>query len=501
MTVYLNIYMEIVIAGGGTAGWLTALVLSKAHPYHNITLVESKEIGIVGTGESSTGLLAALISNGYLDLGTSEKTFIEECDVTPKYGIKHKAWNKDISRHYYGPIFGTETAREGNDIVFAYTVANNKIEDIHLATEHGVHMDQNTNSFDVDPGLHAYHFNTHKFGQYCKRHCDFNVKHIIGNIDDAILDSMSGEVSSLVVDGKKIKGDFFVDATGFKKLIINKMGGKWVSYKKHLPVNAAMPFWTKYDKDEIIEPATIAWAQKAGWMWQIPTHHRKGCGYVFSEDFISFDDAHKEIEQLLGCEIEPQKQIRFDSGRQEKFWIKNCCAIGLSSTFLEPLEATSIHSQILQTLSLSAAIKPTKNATLQEKSINSYNEHFAFMYDTFRDFLVAHYICGRDDSEFWKYIATGETMTDFVKDMIEMSKYRMPGRYNFPLFQGCAGWSLWSYVLAGTGNITPEVALKELKYLNAYENAEKEYFKNKKIWTDAAKQYPNNTEWVRNFWK
>lgn len=493
--------MKIVIAGGGTAGWLTALILSKAHPYHDVTLVESKEIGIVGTGESSTGLLAALISNQHLDLGTSEESFIKECDVTPKYGIKHMAWNKDISRHYYGPIFGTETATEGNDIVFAYTIANNKIEDIHLATEGGVHIDQNTNSFGVDPGLHAYHFNTHKFGQYCKRHCDANVKHIIGNIDDAIIDSMSGEVTSLLVDGKKVKGDFFVDATGFKKLIISKLGSTWVSYKKHLPVNAAMPFWTKYDKDEIVEPATIAWAQKAGWMWQIPTHHRKGCGYVFSEDFISFDDAHKEIEQLLGCEIEPQKQIRFDSGRQEKFWIKNCCAIGLSSTFLEPLEATSIHSQILQTLSLSAAIKPTKNATLQTKSIDSYNKHFAFMYDTFRDFLVAHYICGRDDSEFWNYIATGETMTDFVKDIIEMSKYRMPGRYNFPLFQGCAGWSLWSYILAGTGNLTPEVALKELKYLNAYDDAEKEYYKDKKIWTDTAKQYPNNTEWVRSFWK
>ena len=123
---------------------------------------------------------------------------------------------------------------------------------------------------------------------------------------------------------------------------------KWVSFKENLPLNTGMPFHLKYKEGEIPEPYTTAWAQKAGWMWQIPLLDRKGCGYVYDDNFTTPEKAQEEIETILGQEIDPIRIIKFDSGRQESAWIKNCVTIGLSSAFLEPLEATSIHSTIVQ---------------------------------------------------------------------------------------------------------------------------------------------------------
>ena len=136
-----------------------------------------------------------------------------------------------------------------------------------------------------------------------------------------------------------------------------------------------MPFNLKYKQDEIPEPYTTAWAQKAGWMWQIPLMDRKGCGYVYCDAYTTPDKAQEEIETILGQEIDPIRTIKFSSGRQESAWIKNCVTIGLSSAFLEPLEAISIHSTIAQANNLFLeCVKPTINNTINKGSIAIYNK-------------------------------------------------------------------------------------------------------------------------------
>ena len=149
---------------------------------------------------------------------------------------------------------------------------------------------------------------------------------------------------------KKYQSDFYIDCTGFKKLLISKLGAKWVSYKKYLPMNEAIAFATKDTKE--YPPYTLANAMKAGWMWRIPTQGRWGNGYVFNNKYINAKEAQKECEKYLGHSIKVAKNIKFEAGVLDKVWIGNCVAIGLSSSFIEPLEASSIGISIQQSFLL-----------------------------------------------------------------------------------------------------------------------------------------------------
>jgi tryptophan halogenase len=200
-------------------------------------------------------------------------------------------------------------------------------------------------------------------------------------------------------------------------------------------------------------------------MWQIPLMDRKGCGYVFSDEFTTPEKAQVEIEQLLGKKIEVRKHIKFDAGRQEASWIKNCLAIGLSSAFLEPLEATSIHSTIVQAQWFANEfLKTTIEDTLNEGSRKIHNRKVATLYDDIKDFLVMHYMGGRSDSEFWKFIKSGETKTEAVKEILEMIKGKMPTTVDLPSYDGAAGWPLYSFVMAGLNLIPKGLGTKELHF-------------------------------------
>jgi tryptophan halogenase len=238
----------------------------------------------------------------------------------------------------------------------------------------------------------------------------------------------------------------------------------WVSYHDNLPVNSAIPFLLDYQEGEIPEPYTTAWAQNSGWMWQIPLLDRKGCGYVFDDNFITPDEAQAEIEARLGRKINPAKVIKFSTGRQELAWINNCVTIGLASAFLEPLEATSIHSTVVQIKNfVFDYLRDTTEETINQGSINIYNQRTRKMFDDLKDFIAMHYCGGRTDTEFWRYINTGVTKTEFVTNLIEMAKYRMPTHHDFPSYYGSAGWPLYSYVMEGLHLINKDVATKELQ--------------------------------------
>jgi hypothetical protein len=167
----------------------------------------------------------------------------------------------------------------------------------------------------------------------------------------------TGDIRALEMeDGSRVQGGLFIDATGFRRRLIGEMGAKWISYGAVLPVNRAMPFWVDIPKGAEIPPVTLAWAQKSGWMWQITTQDRYGCGYVYSDAHTSPDQAKAEIEAALGHEIHPRNDIKIDAGRLDRNWIGNCVALGLSSSFLEALEATSIHGTVVQLMLLSALL-------------------------------------------------------------------------------------------------------------------------------------------------
>jgi len=458
--------MKIVIVGGGTAGWVSALIISKVAPMHSITIIESSAIGIVGAGEGSTGLLTSVLKNLMYDFDCDLLDFLRETGATLKYGIKHQDWTKR-GEHYMGPIGGAPTTNYTVDYIFAHYHSTHP-DMVHMSSEHGQAMEKsisnfNKNTFKFDTLETALHFDAHEVGKYFKKITTKSPGVTV--LDDEVVDvnlREDGHIKSLLLKSAKVvDGDFFIDASGFRQVLMKKLGTKWISYKENLPVNSAMPFLLPYKEGEYPELWTTAWAQSSGWMWQIPTQHRKGCGYVFDDNFISADQAQAEIETTLGMPIEPIRVLKFDTGRLENLWNKNCLAIGLAAAFAEPLEATSIHTTVAQILMFTFEfLMPTVDETLNPGSMRSYNRRMAELYDTTKDFLVAHYMGGRDDSEFWKYIKSGATMTPFVQDILEMSKTKMPTNRDFSLVFGAPDMSLWSYVLAGTNRLAPETSRK-----------------------------------------
>lgn len=498
--------MNIVILGGGTAGWLAALFICKIRPEHTVTVIESTDIGIVGAGEGSTGLLTNVITNQIWNFGCDHDAFLKETGATLKYGIMHKNWTGD-NKSYFGPIDGSISFNSVPDAAFCFQLANHK-ENLHEISEMGLlfsknssHVDKVTKKFRSHS--HALHFDAHKVGQYFKKiSLAAGVKHIDNKVVEVKLTEL-GYVKSLVLQNNvELEADFFIDASGFERVIVKKLGTKWISYKDNLPVNSAMPFLIDYENNETPEPYTTAWAQSAGWMWQIPTQIRKGCGYVFCDDFITAEQAQEEIEKNLQKKIKPIRVLKFETGRLENTWIKNCLSIGLCAAFAEPLEATSIHSTIVQISKfVFEYLKTDLDFSINEFSIKQYNKQINKMYDDFKDFLNLHYMGGRHDSEFWKYVSSGKIITDKNKDLIEMCKYRIPTINDFDTYYGSAGWPLYSHVLAGTNNLDGILADKELDLIINNENLRKATHRELLTWRYDFLQYLENNLTYKDFIK
>ncbi len=461
--------MNIIIVGGGTAGWLAALFLSKNHPNHNVTVIASKDIGVIGAGEAVTGSLTDLVVGHYGDFGIDPLDFFQSTGAMPKYGIMHRDWTAKKGFDYFGPIDGTPTGLQIPDSIFTYLAATNP-EKLHMGTFFGQLCEHYVSpiskiSHEFELSTHAFHFDAKLAANYLEKTAlKFpNCKLIDKKIVDVNLKETGNLDSVRLEDGTIEHADFFIDSSGFGRLLMKKLETPWVSYKKWLPINAGLPFFVNYKEGEKPKCYSTAWAQSSGWYWEASVQHRKGCGYTFCEDFISFDQAQAEIEQSLGYEITPIKQFRFDTGRLENTWVKNCLAIGLASSFAEPLEATSIHSTIQQLTHFSFEfLKPTIEDTLNPASQKIYNRRINGMFDDFKEFLISHYLGGRTDSEFWRYISSGATLTDFTKNLRDTCKTRIPTIYDFPSYPGAAGWLIWCHILLGTGQLTPEVAKRHL---------------------------------------
>ena len=477
--------MKIVVCGGGTAGWLSAYILTKAQPnQHEITVIESSKIGIVGAGEASSGLLHDLFSGRIFIHNNPQfseiaapfdmEDFMEKVGGVPKYGLKHVNWAKKRGS-YFAPVFSSETNLRSPDVLFNYAVSEFGPEKAYLSSHLGHAYEMN--KMPTDNGF-AFQFDAFRVGDYIREHLKktSNLTHIDAVIKKVSLSS-SGNIESLDLDsGKVIEGDFFIDCTGFARVLAEKLDMGWESYSEYLPVDRAMPFLTKYDESfkEKIEPITTAEALSSGWMWRTPLRHRRGNGYVYSSAFMSEEEAQTEVESRLGMPVEPLKHLKFDSGSLQKFWKKNCLVTGLAASFIEPLEGTSIHGTVMQMLYFTQEyLTPKVQSTATEITSKLNNQKVASMYESYRDFVVLHYRGNRGDSDFWNFVTNEIPVPAAVEDYLEKSKYKIPTTLHFEDYWGVDG--LWKWTLAGLGYITKEQARKELDDAGMYEYAKGYY--------------------------
>lgn len=464
-----------VVVGGGTAGWIAAFIIQDSARRKGInariSVIEPSSIPTVGVGEATTAAFRVLLKHFNID----EFEFFRKTGATFKLGIRHEDWRRK-GYTYYGPIDDPHQVIQPppgapSDYLNVYAIAAGRpITDMHLF---GPLLEQKKAPYarkadgsliPLGPFHHAYHFDQALVGRF------FASKSSGVDIIDAVVSGVhrnpeTGDITALELDnGQKLEADFFIDATGFRKqLIVKEMQAPWISYAHELPVNRALPFWLDIVEGEEIANYTRAWAQDCGWMWQIPTQTRYGCGYVYSDEFCTPEQAKEEVERVLGREIEVRGDIRFQIGRLEKAWIGNVLAVGLSSSFLEPLESTSIHGTIVQMMLFADRhLKHPGDMTPADR--DDYNARVGRQVDDFRTFVNTHYMVERGDTPFWREVRANRIHPE-TKQRLEYWKHHMPRHEHFPenLFGLPHIQTQLHYpVLAGLGLLDQNLARQEM---------------------------------------
>ena len=464
--------MKFVIVGGGAAGWLTALYLEKTIPYAKITLIESEDIGILGAGEGSVPALTSFLKG----IDISEVDMLQQCNATFKLGISFENWTGDGSKYMHGfkvdnPAIDTQKISEsGNilsgglpDLEIDYGMMNLIANDYDLndALVDSIFAYKNKSPYvlfdnKIDKAVqYSYHFDASLFAKHLRNTArDRGVKRIEGEVQKINSDK-EGNITSVEVNKKLIEGDFFFDCSGFNRLLLGKhFGVEWKSYTDKLKLNTAIPFHLENENDTI-QSYTQAIAMKYGWMWKIPLQNRMGCGYIFDKNYISVDEAKKEVEEFLGKSINVNKVIPFEAGRFENVWVKNCIGVGLSAGFTEPLEATSLWVTVVQLETITRKAL-TKNTQFYRDELNNYMASFN---DSVVDFLHFHYMGKRSDTEFWKTYPINNSSEQLSKKLNSW-KYRTPNildNYLYDIFH----LRSWTQVGYGLGVINKDLYKEE----------------------------------------
>jgi tryptophan halogenase len=446
---------SLTVVGGGTAGLISALIL-KERGNLNINLIYSSSIGIVGVGEGSTEHFGEFMRF----IGIKPSEIIKECDATFKIGVMFDNWIKKekylhavVDPFYnlkgqYQIVYAKQIA-EGSKYIYPNSIEKNKI--LMKAID-----------INVTPPTNQYHFNTFKLNDFLKKIAiNKGINIFEDDIKDVMLDE-NGYIDSVVGTKQIYKSDFYIDATGFKRILVNKLNVKWKSFNKYLKLNSAITFPTK-DEDNY-NYWTLAKAMNAGWRFKIPTWGRHGNGYIYDNNFITEEGAKLEIEKEIGYEIEIGKTFQFDPGALETIWTKNCVAMGLSGCFFEPLEATSIGLTIQQSFLLMHKIQ-----NYDEIVIKEYNKSFDSITENIRDFIVLHYLTKRNDTEFWKNILKIE-IPESLNYNLEKWKNKLPIREDFYNISTYAMFSEANFitVLAGLNLFNRDAIFQEYNFLQDY---------------------------------
>lgn len=425
---------SLVVVGGGTAGWMTAAALSRLTATGmTVTLVESEEIGSVGVGEAT---IPPLLDFNQL-LGIDEDEFVRETQATFKLGIEFLNWARRGDRyiHPFG-VYG----RDGPGVKFHHIW----LRDRQIAGEPGEPGDIGDYCVSVVAARHnrftrptttpgavlstlryAFHFDASLYARYLRRYAESGgVTRVEGRIEGVAQDPETGFISSVQLsDGRAIAGDFFVDCSGFRSMLLGeKLGVPYLSWQHWLPCDRAIAVPCSGTADPT--PFTRSTASAAGWRWRIPLQHRIGNGHVFSSAHLEHQRALDELMHGLdGAPLGEPRTLRFEAGRRDRLWEKNCVGIGLAGGFIEPLESTSIHliqSGIFRLMGL------FPDRGFDQSEIDEYNRMLVEEYERIRDFIILHYSATeRDDSEFWNHCRT-MTIPATLADKIEL--WRGKGR-------------------------------------------------------------------------
>ncbi len=400
-----DIVRKVVVVGGGTAGWMSAALLRRVLGEQvDIELVESDAIGIIGVGEATI----PPIQHVNAVLGLDEAEFLRETKATIKLAIRFENWRVP-GEHYYHTFGAPGRSQAFCHFHHFWTRARLAGHETNLWDYDLNYLCAEAGKFaklKVDDPVwelpYAYHFDSSLYGQYLHGYSEkLGVTRTEGLIEDVAINAESGHIEKLFLEnGKEVSGDFFIDCSGARGLLINqKLGTGYEDWSHWLPCNRAMAVPSERFEETL--PFTRSIAHSAGWQWRIPLQHRNGNGLVYSSHHYSDDEAADLLMNNLESEAlgEP-KIIPFRTGRARKQWNRNVVAVGLSSGFLEPLESTSIY--LIQS-AIVRLIHLFPHAGVTPQLVDEYNRQSQEEYELIRDFIILHYkVNEREDSQFWR---------------------------------------------------------------------------------------------------
>ncbi len=450
---------HVVVVGGGTAGWMTALLLANSAYGERlkVTVLESPQVGVIGVGEGSTPWL-----RGFFDgLGIEESEWMPACHATYKAGISFDGWSTRRGHasyfHSFASMLDNMTMAPFIDNVHArldradvHAHPDRFFISARLAQQCKAPRAQPNFPFDV---WYGFHFDAVLLGQFLqKKAVERGVRHVVGHVTEVRLDER-GDVASLrLADDATLAGDFYVDCTGFAALLIGKaLGTSYVSFKDNLFNDAAVAIAMPHDGP--ITPKTVSTALRHGWAWKIPLTNRFGHGYVYSSDFCSAHEAEKELREHLGlldADL-PARHLKFKPGRVAQPWHRNCVANGLAQGFIEPLEATAL---LFVQRTAELLVDVLEKGDLGEDTRRQFNDTLNGRIEGTRDYVVTHFKTNtRGDTDYWRANAANTHLSVPLEQLLRTWLASRPITAGIAQGKFGRGYPImsWYSLLAGVG--------------------------------------------------
>ena len=462
---------HVVILGGGSAGWLTAALLAREHHAGEpgglaVTLIESPDTPPIGVGEGTWPSMRDTLRR----IGLPEATLFRDCDASFKQGSHFHGWMRGASaaagdryRHPFTlPLgFGEVDLVAGwlqrhADRPFAEVVSAQP-----AVCDAGLSPKQAATPEYAAVANYGYHFDAGKFGVELRRHAvaNLHVRHVLDNVDE-VLSHENGDIAALRTRANgDIAGELFIDCSGLASVLLGRHYGIAMRSQKHLLFNdTALALQVPYaSADAPIACETLATAQPCGWTWDIGLPTRRGIGHVYSSAHLSHDEAAEHLFAYVrrsgGPSVLPApRRIAFDPGYRERFWHRNCVAVGLSAGFVEPLEASAL-ALVEMSASMISAEMPASRAEMALVE-RRFNDAFTYRWERVVDFLKLHYASSRrDDTDYWRDHREAASMPDRLVDLLTLWRHRTPYRADFFRAEEVFPAASYQYVLHGMGHL------------------------------------------------